>query len=586
MPHVIVNLGLAKLKLDASWILICPLVLWGTHSIYIPLLNSSVSPLSAWGVSAAIVALILFSLIIHVLSHGVVARLFHAQAPSAIPLYLLADSAQVWPKGPGPGRDILSTLAGPASQILLAGIAYFIWNQQINDYVNLIALFLSFFNLTTAAVNLYPAFPLDGGRLVRAIVWVVFNIPAGGNRLAQRFGFGLIIGLTAWGIILAAQHARLVWGAASIAFIQAGLILISLLLGGSLEPIETNDRSKPGLSLFRGISATLLMFPMFLIVLGLLPLNYGLNAPGTTASVEPMVHLPSQYTYASKGSLILTSVIPQAPILCAEWVYAHFDKALQLVPEEEIFPPDQSVESQAAQGLQMLVSSETIAMVEGLRLAGYPATENSDGVAVISISAGSGAAEVLKTNDIINSFNGNAVYSISDLQGQLLGLPTGAIISMGITRTGQHMDVRVTAMAPSEPGGPVRIGIVAQDHITGYTLPFPVAIFPEKIIGGPSAGLMFTLAVYDLVTPGDLTGGRKVAGTGTIDLDGKVGPIGGVQQKVAAAERAGAEYFLAPVENYRDALSVAKKIKVVQVASAQEAIDFLAGLPQMVNPGK
>jgi PDZ domain-containing protein len=90
---------------------------------------------------------------------------------------------------------------------------------------------------------------------------------------------------------------------------------------------------------------------------------------------------------------------------------------------------------------------------------------------------------------------------------------------------------------------------------------------------------MFTLTVHDMVTPADLTGGRVIAGTGTINLDGTVGPIGGVQQKVAGAEYAGAEYFLSPPENYDDARSVARQIKVVKVATAEEAIQFLRSLP-------
>jgi len=97
-------------------------------------------------------------------------------------------------------------------------------------------------------------------------------------------------------------------------------------------------------------------------------------------------------------------------------------------------------------------------------------------------------------------------------------------------------------------------------------------------VGGPSAGLMFTLTVYNLVTPKDLTGGRKIAGTGTIDMDGTVGPIGGVEQKVAAAEAAGAEYFLSPVENYENARAVARHIQVVKIATVEQAVEFLHSL--------
>jgi len=104
---------------------------------------------------------------------------------------------------------------------------------------------------------------------------------------------------------------------------------------------------------------------------------------------------------------------------------------------------------------------------------------------------------------------------------------------------------------------------------------------PQKVSGGPSAGLMFTLGVYDVVTSQDLTGGRKIAGTGTIDLEGNVGRIGGVQQKVVAAERAGAGYFLSPAENYPDALAMATRITVIEVTTAQDAISFLSSLPPL-----
>jgi PDZ domain-containing protein len=141
------------------------------------------------------------------------------------------------------------------------------------------------------------------------------------------------------------------------------------------------------------------------------------------------------------------------------------------------------------------------------------------------------------------------------------------------------MDLSIELIPPGSADGAPRIGISIETAGLAYDLPFPVQITPKKIAGGPSAGLMFTLTVYDLLTEEDLTGGRKIAGTGTIDINGNVGPIGGVQQKVAAAERAGAEYFLCPAQNYADAVAVAKEIEVVQVTTAEEAIEFLKSLP-------
>jgi PDZ domain-containing protein len=110
-------------------------------------------------------------------------------------------------------------------------------------------------------------------------------------------------------------------------------------------------------------------------------------------------------------------------------------------------------------------------------------------------------------------------------------------------------------------------------------LPFPVEINHQKTFGGPSAGIMFTLGVYDMVTPQDMTGGRKIAGTGTINLDGKVGAVGGIPQKVVAAERAGAHYFLCPSRNYPDAQKHAERMQVIKVDNIQDAIDFLNSIP-------
>jgi Lon-like protease len=126
---------------------------------------------------------------------------------------------------------------------------------------------------------------------------------------------------------------------------------------------------------------------------------------------------------------------------------------------------------------------------------------------------------------------------------------------------------------------------VAPARVQGYDHPIvgvaPVASFPFPLtidsgdIGGPSAGLMWTLGVVDVLTPGELTGGRVIAGTGTIDLDGGVGPIGGIAQKVVAAERAGAVAFFAPVQEAPDARAVAHRMTIVPVASYLDAIAWL-----------
>ncbi len=141
------------------------------------------------------------------------------------------------------------------------------------------------------------------------------------------------------------------------------------------------------------------------------------------------------------------------------------------------------------------------------------------------------------------------------------------------------MEVAIPLMAPASSSDSPKIGIAITSAGFDYKTPFPISIVTQKINGGPSAGLMFTLTVYNMLSPDDLTRGLRIAGTGTINLDGTVGPIGGVKQKVAAAEQVGAVYFLCPADNYADAVSVARSIKVIKIATAEQAVQFLKSLP-------
>ncbi|MCB0167890.1 MAG: PDZ domain-containing protein, partial [Anaerolineae bacterium] len=215
------------------------------------------------------------------------------------------------------------------------------------------------------------------------------------------------------------------------------------------------------------------------------------------------------------------------------------------------------------------------------RLAGYEVDIHGLGARVTSVLPDSPANGRLQSGDVIVGVNGAAVEAVSALITHLARQPRQPQARLQIERDGEPLEITTQLMPSPEPDQPPRIGITVEDVGFDIDLPFPVEITPQKIIGGPSAGLMFTLTVYNLVTPEDLTGGRIIAGTGTINMDGSVGPIGGVQQKVAGAELAGAEYFLSPPENYDDAVAVARQLTVVKVATATDAIEFLRSLPPL-----
>lgn len=577
-----IRLGGIHITLDASWLLLAPASLWVIATIYVPIMGAALSSWQAWTISVVILALMLLSLFLHSLAHVTAARV-GGGAPNRISLSILGDPAQSWAAAPGAGKEALIALAGPLAQGLLAALSYFIWDLQLNPFINIISFFLIFFNLGSIAINLIPAFPFDGGRLLRAVIWWLLGLPRLSTRLAFQLGWFIAAGLTVWGIILIAQQSRFSLETGGITLILAALMAISLALRRRWQWDRTEPviHSRALAIAARSFLAFLILLPLAAITFSIIPMNGGLEAPGFTAPVEPMIQMPQQYRHSSTGSLILTTVIPQSPILAGEWAFAHLNNSIKLEPEDRIVPRSTTAQNLSLENYHMLLNSETVAIVEGLRLAGYTVNINNSGAGIVSILPQSPAAKVLQPGDVITGINGKPINSPAELINQVRLLNPGAIPTLRIERSGKTMEINVPVMKPLQADEPVRIGISVVPYNNGFNLPFPVMIVPQKVDGGPSAGLMFTLGVYDMVTGQDITGGRKIAGTGTIDLEGNVGTIGGVQQKVVAAELAGAQYFLCPPDNYPDALAIATSIKVIKVATAQDAINFLRSLPSL-----
>jgi PDZ domain-containing protein len=575
-----IPLGQTAFDFGISWLVVIPAGLWVIATIYVPILGAPLNNNQAWLVSGLIVLMILISLVIHSLAHVLVSRLTGGELPRRIPQYILGEAAQVWPAGGSAGKEALIALSGPLASLILAGLAYPIWNAQFSPYLNLSSVFVGAFNALIAIINLTPAFPFDGGRILRAILWGIVRSPENSNQIGKNLGLLLSVALIGWGVFLSLQRARFSPQTSTLTLMIAGLILLELYFQPTWKWSFSEARGEPVKGLFlRAGLASLLILVMLAVPASLVPTNDGLEAPGIALSVEPMVKVPQQYLHSPEGTFILTTVIPQTPILAGEWAFAKLSPTVRLVPPEQIVPANTTPQEVARQGTQMLNESEQTAVAVGLQLAGYNVKTVGEGVKVVSIEPGSPSNQLLQPGDVITSLNGESTLTVPDLINKVQAQPANSTVELQILRNGQPMTLKVPLMPPTKPGDPPRIGITVESAGFKTELPFPVEIIPQKIAGGPSAGLMFTLTVYNMVTPQDLTGGRKIAGTGTISLDGTVGPIGGVEQKVAAAEGAGAEYFLSPPQNYAAAKSVANHIKVVQVATAEQAIQFLQSLP-------
>jgi Lon-like protease len=579
-PSLRIMVAGTRLSFGLSWLIVAPVGLWVIASAYVGVLGAFLTPAATWAVALLTAVLVVLSLAVHALAHALAGRAFKSAQPSRVPLYPLGDAAQVWPAASSAGREALCALAGPVAGWLLAAVGFALWNAQLHPYLNVSMPFFCAFNLGLGILNLIPAFPFDGGRLARAIDWGLLDRSPRSPRSTVGPGLVLAVALAGWGIFLLLQGARfsLETGLATLAL--AALIVLALF-GGPVWPWDRTlppHRVAPAARAGRAVAAGPLLLVLLALPAMLLPTNQGLEAPGLALAVEPMIEVPPEHFHQPAGSFILTSVLQQAPIILGEQAYARLDGRVRIMPAEQIVPANTTLQEQARQGYQMMDESTVTASVVALHLAGFPAQAEGKGARVDSVLPNSPSRQLLAAGDVITSVAGSPVRTTSDLTRLVAAQPAGGTVRLEFLREGQPMTVEAPLMSPAALGGPPRLGIAIESAGMTYSLPFPVKIVPQKIVGGPSAGLMFTLTLYNLLTPGDLTGGRKIAGTGTISLDGTVGPIGGVEQKVAAAELAGAEYFLSPPENYAAAAGAAHKIKVVEVATAEQAIEFLNSL--------
>jgi PDZ domain-containing protein len=300
-------------------------------------------------------------------------------------------------------------------------------------------------------------------------------------------------------------------------------------------------------------------------------LPYFAEGPGPARDVEPLIRITSHQTFPSRGHFILTSVGFTA-VNAFQAVGAWLDPTRNVVSEDVIIPPGESSQEATRRSVSQMDQSKIDAAVVVLsRLAGYPKA-HGQGLLVESVGDGCPADGRLFPGDLLVAVNGKPVPDSDTLGGIIRSTPGGTAVRFQVKVAGRTFPVSIT---PSRCQGSKRrlVGIT-----TVPSFPFPITISSGDI-GGPSAGLMWALGLYDLLTPGDLTGGRTIAGTGQIEPDGTVVPIGGVQQKIAAARAAGATVFLLPRGNLADAREVAGDLPLVPVDRFQDALAYLQGVP-------
>lgn len=305
-----------------------------------------------------------------------------------------------------------------------------------------------------------------------------------------------------------------------------------------------------------------------------LPLPYVVLKPGPTVNTLGSdngkevitVKGPGATTSTSTGQLRLTTVGVQPDVQLVWAIRGWFSREQAVVPRDLIYPPDQSEQQVEQANAKAFTSSQTSAETVALTHLGYPIQTS-----VTKVTAGGPSVGRLQAGDVITAVDDAAVGAPDRLTELIRAKPAGTALKISYTRGGKPGSVEITTVAAS--GQPPRIGVEVDKK---QPVPFTVHIDLDQI-GGPSAGLMFTLGIIDKLTPADLTGGKIIAGTGTIDDDeGNVGPIGGIPQKLVGAKDAGAQIFLVPADNCAEAVrNAVPGLPMAKVATVDEALAAL-----------
>lgn len=311
-----------------------------------------------------------------------------------------------------------------------------------------------------------------------------------------------------------------------------------------------------------------------LLLVGLsVPVPYVVERPGPAIDVlgsyegEQVITISGAEQHPTDGALMMTTVSvdggPGYPVRAGEVVAAWFDPTQTVLPRELVFPAGQTKQETSLRNAADMSTSQQDAVAMALTELGIPFTRE---ITIAGVLEGGPADGVLEPGDVVLAVDGETRSTAAEYQKLTRSAPAGQDIAMRIRRDGAEQDVAV----PTESAdGATRMGVVLA---RGYDFPIDVKLAVAGV-GGPSAGTMFALAVYDELTPGALTGGQKIAGTGTMNDAGEVGAIGGIRQKMVGARDEGATFFLAPAANCDQVVGhVPDGMSVVSVATFDDAL--------------
>jgi Lon-like protease len=308
------------------------------------------------------------------------------------------------------------------------------------------------------------------------------------------------------------------------------------------------------------------------------PVDYVTFRPGPTMNVlgsydgKTIINVAGHKSYRDDGGLRMVTVYPSNPqsdLTLFEVILGWADPDTAVLPRDAVYGKSETNESAHAEAAVEMSSSQDNATAAALGALGVSYRTE---ITVGEVTKGGAAAGTLKKGDVILAVNGKLVSDPTKLIATIRAITPGTPTGLTIRRNGTQQRVSVTPKADPKDKAASRIGVGIQSK---FIFPFKVKVQLPESVGGPSAGMMFALAIYDVLTPGSLTGGKQIAGSGEISPTGVVGPIGGIGQKLPGAQRDGAKLFLVSQENCAEAVRShydPDKMRLVKVHTLEDAI--------------
>ncbi len=314
------------------------------------------------------------------------------------------------------------------------------------------------------------------------------------------------------------------------------------------------------------------------IVINFVPTKYTVMRPGVAEKLSSIITVENGYKDSIKGSFMLTAVESKRASVW-DYIYISLVKPAgqELEALREQLPPGMDMEKYISIMAELMEESKLKAQAVAIKEAGYDVEVNGEGALVVEVLETGAAKGKLQQEDVIIEIDNIKVEFATDAVQLIRKHEIGEEVKIKVLRGEEELSYKLKTVEIENNPGKASIGVMITTKNLDYDFPVKVK-FETKNIVGPSAGGMFTLEIYNQLIKHDITDGKDIAGTGTIGLEGEIGRIDGVTQKIMAAEKAGAVIFIVPEGNYETAQKVKTNIDLVPVKNFSDIISYLEKL--------